>query len=546
MIGTIRKHSGKLWAFIITATIISFIYWGAGPSGGTGGGGGGQSSTLGMIYGKKVTQDDYDGAKRDFVLSYWFRSGTWPDKGAITPAQLEQEIYLSLLFAQKAEKLGIHVSDDDVAAAASQRLQAMGRNGQPVPLDALMSQALTPAGFTVADFYTYVRHDLIVQQLIQTMGLPGLMVTPQEATAAYQHDHEELSAQVVFFSLSNYVASVKITPAIIGQFYTNYQAAYRLPDRVQVNYVVFDATNYLPKARVEFTNLTDVVEANFQKVGDTYHGAKSAAEARAKITAELLQSRAVADAKRDADEFASQVFEAEPTNAPATPDVLTAVAVRQKLALNQTAPFAKDTGPNELENSINFTKAAFDLTADIPVSEPVVEGDLIYVMALAQTLPSRVPSFEEMRGRAATDYQLREAALLAQRDGAEFYHILTNQMTAGHSSFAAACVSLGRQPMSLPPFSIITQELPELGDHATLGQIKQAAFTTAVGKPSPFESTQDGGFVVFVQSKLPVDQSTMAADLPQFTLGMRRQRENEAFAQWYQSEANTYLQMPKP
>ena len=32
MIGTIRKHSKWLWAVIITATIISFVYWGAGSS----------------------------------------------------------------------------------------------------------------------------------------------------------------------------------------------------------------------------------------------------------------------------------------------------------------------------------------------------------------------------------------------------------------------------------------------------------------------------------------------------------------------------------
>ena len=37
----------------------------------------------------------------------------------------------------------------------------------------------------------------------------------------------------------------------------------------------------------------------------------------------------------------------------------------------------------------------------------------------------------------------------------------------------------------------------------------------------------------------------MAADLPQFIQSMRRQRQNEAFAEWYQTEANSVLQMPK-
>ena len=544
MIGTIRKHSGWLWAVIITATIISFIYWGAGPSRNSGGGGGG--SNLGSVYGKKVTREEYATARNDFYLNYFFRSGTWPDKAAITPTQLEQEIYLSLMFTKKAEKLGIHVSEDAVAAAASQRLQAMGRNGQAVPLDALVSQALAPYGFTAADFESFIRHDLIVQQLIQATGLPGELVTPQEATAAYQHDHEELSSQIVFFTQSNYVASVKVTPEIIHQFYTNYQAAYRLPDQVQINYVVFNATNYLAKSKAEWakTNFTDVVEANFQKVGETYRGSKSPAEARAKISDELVEARAVSYAKKDAFDFANQVFAAEPTNGAATPAALATVATQQGLTLHQTAPFAKETGPDEIENPAHFIKAAFELTSDNPVSEPVAEGDLIYVLALAKSLPSRVPSFDEIHLRVANDYQQREASMIAQQAGSQFYHMLTNQIASG-KSFAAACAGLGHQPVVLPPFSIGTEELPELDEHASLGQVKQAAFTTPVGKPSPFEPTADGGFILLVQSKLPVDQSKLAADLPQFTQTLRRERENEAFVQWYQSEANNSLHIPK-
>ena len=40
------------------------------------------------------------------------------------------------------------------------------------------------------------------------MGLTGELITPQEAAAVYQREHQELSAQIVFFSASNYLASV--------------------------------------------------------------------------------------------------------------------------------------------------------------------------------------------------------------------------------------------------------------------------------------------------------------------------------------------------
>ena len=83
--------------------------------------------------------------------------------------------------------------------------------------------------------------------------------------------------------------------------------------------------------------------------------------------------------------------------------------------------------------------------------------------------------------------------------------------------------------------------MPELGDHAQLGQLKQAAFTTAPGKISPFVPTADGGFILYVQSLLPVDESKKAADFPQYLAQARRARQNEAFNLWLNTELNREL-----
>ena len=66
-------------------------------------------------------------------------------------------------------------------------------------------------------------------------------------------------------------------------------------------------------------------------------------------------------------------------------------------------------------------------------------------------------------------------------------------------------------------------------------------FSTPVGKASRFEETGDGGFIVFVQSQLPMDQAAMNAGLPRFTAALREQRQTEAFYQWLNLEANRQL-----
>ena len=390
---------------------------------------------------------------------------------------------------------------------------------------------------TAEDFQSFVREDLIIEQLQQAIGQTGGLITPQEAVAAYQRDHQELSAQIVFFSASNYLSSVTATPAAVAQFYTNYLAEYRVPDRVQVGYVAFEVSNFLAQARAEWakTNFDAVVENYFRQVGADYENSKSPAEARAKIREDLIRGRAAGDARQQANEFASAVFGQEP----ARPENLAAVARQKGLTVHLTAPFAANFGPEEFTAPPGFIKAAFGLTPDEPFAGPVAGPDAVYVLAFDKQLPSEIPPLDQIRARVTRDYQLRNATLLARQAGTNFVHTLTG-MTADRG-FAALCVSAGLHPQVLPAFSLSTREMPELGDQAELNQLKQAAFTTPLGKTSNFQPTSDGGFVVYVQSRLPVDQAKMRADLPQYLIAFRRARSSEAFNLWANLEANRQL-----
>jgi hypothetical protein len=537
MIGTIRKHSKWLWLIIIVATVISFVFWGASPSR-MGRGADYTSGDLGSIYGHKVTPDAYHAARIGFYFFYWFRTGEWPDKNQnLSGAEEAQQVYVRLMLAQKANDLGIYVNDDQVVAAANEVLRSIGRDGRAVPLGEFVKQVLQPKGLTAGDFENYVRQSLVMQQLQQAIGLTGELITPQEAAAAYQRDHQELSTQIVFFSASNFLSSVTVTPAAVAQFYTNYLAEYRLPDRVQVSYVAFELTNYLAQAKAEWakTNFDTVVEDYFRQVGANYENSKSPAEAKDKIREELIRARAGSAARKEANEFASAVFSQEP----ARPENLAAVAKQKGLSVHVTAPFAGKFGPEEFTAPPGLTKAAFGLTSEEPFAGPIAGPTAAYVLAFNKLLPSEIPSLDQIRERVTREYQLQAATLLARRAGTNFVHTLTG-MTANRS-FASLCVAAGLQPQVLPAFSLSTQELPELGERAELNQLKQAVFTTSVGKASDFVATSGGGFVVYVQSRLPIDQAKMNSDLAQYTTALCRERQNEAYGQWINLEASRQL-----
>ncbi|MGH7989605.1 MAG: peptidyl-prolyl cis-trans isomerase, partial [Limisphaerales bacterium] len=370
-------------------------------------------------------------------------------------------------------------------------------------------------------------------------GLTGELITPQEAATAYRREYQELSAQIVFFSASNYLAQVAATPAAVAQFYTNYLAEYRLPDRVQVSYVEFNISNYLAQAKAELakTNFDEQVDAIYNQYGaQAFPDEKTPEAAKAKIREMLIRRNALTVARAKADEFANTVFAIDP----AKPENLATVAKQKGFAVHVTAPFDKQYGPAEFAAPEDFTKITFGLSPDEPFSSPITGPDGVYVIAFDKQLPSEIPPFEQIHARVTQDFQMHAATLLAQNAGTNFVRTLTNA-PAGGKSFSATCLAAGLKPETLPPFSLSTKELPELAGRAELSQFKRAAFTAQVGHASDFDETDDGGFVVFVQSQLPVDETKMDSDLPQFTAALRRTRESEAFNQWLMREANQSL-----
>jgi hypothetical protein len=539
MIGTIRKHSALLWWSIIPLTIISFVvFMGSGPM--RSGSGSRRGSGYGTIYGKPVTAETYAAARNEFFIYYWLHSGAFPDKDPnFKPADLERETYVRLMLTEKARALGIHVSEEALVAGANELLRSLGRSGQAVPMSEFLKRVLQPEGLDVPDFQRFVRDDLVIQQLVQTLGLAGALVPPQEAGQLYDREHQEVSAQAVFFSATNYLAQVAVTPAAVAQFYSNNMAVYREPDRVQVNYLAYDLTNYFAAAEQKLgkTNIASQAEAYYAQHGlEAVPDAKTPEEAKAKIRELILRQGAQAAAGEQAKQFVTELFAMDPVS----PENLVTLAKKNGLAVRTTAPFAATFGPEEFPAPAELTKIAFKLDTNSPFSKPIAGPEAVYVIGLAKELPSAIQPLDQIHARVVQDFQNREAALFAQRAGTNFYHTAAVQMAAG-KTFAQAAVAAGQAPQVLTPFSLSSTEVPEAGDHAELNQLKQAAFTTPAGRLSNFFPTADGGFILFVQSLLPMDEGRKNTEMPQFLAQVRRGRENEAFNLWLQTEANREL-----
>ena len=537
MFGTIRKHQTWLWAFIIAAMIIGLVAFfnpAARNSGQRGG------ANLGLIDGQSISEEDYVNADHEVNLQFFLRYGNWPEADAKRLGFDEQrETYLRLFIVKKLKDNGIHVDAAAVARTANAILNSMGR-GTPVTLEDFVQKILAPRGMSADDFERFIRHELGREELFSVLGVSGKLITPAEAETLYVREKQEISASAAFFSASNYLASVgQITPQMVGQFYTNQMAAYRLPDRMTVSYVKFDITNFLAEADQQIAKMTNfnlLVDQIYRQRGTNYYKSATVDDAKAKIREEVRHKFASDAALKKANDFATDLFNMQPQR----PENLMALAKSNGLAAKISEPFSADYPPDEIGPVKNFTETAFALTADDPFSQPLVGSDAVFVIALGKKIPSEVPSLDSIRSRVEEDAKMTQALMLARRAGVQFANALTNGLAQG-KTFAGICTDAKVKPTALPPFSLGTQELPELNEQMPLNQLKQIAFNTPSGKSSGFIPTREGGAVLFVKERLPVDTAQMRKDLPAFINSVRQARENEAINFWYSREATKSL-----
>jgi hypothetical protein len=534
MIGTLRRHSQSLWWIIIVAIIITFVYWGSQSSRNEGAGG---DSEYGTLAGRSLTPLLMENTRREVRLYHLFATGNFPGGSRSIPGfDVEREAYNRLLVIFKAADLGVKVSDEAAFKAASDRLRAVG-GGQPVPLAEFEMRILAPERLTVADFERFVRNELAIQQFVTLVGVAGQLVPPQEVEALYRRDYQQLAVQAAFFHAASNLSSIVETPEKLSEFYTNQQARYRLPERAQVSFVRFPISNYVAQAQQELaqiTNLTELIEARLEELGTNYLSLGATPEAaKTKMREDALRQAMFKAANDDAKKFDNRLYDLKE---PLTPEVFATLAKAAGLTPEVTPPFTRDEPPAGLDVVGKFAQQAFALTADQPLCEPLGGENSLYVIAYNRHLPSEQPPFDSVKTRVTEDYRFIESAMKAREQGLAFLATATNSVAAGQS-FATIGAKAGAKIMTLPPLAMSTRQLDEIEGQLDLSMLKRAAFATSPGQVGPVLPTADGVAVIYVQSKLPLDENMMRTNLPSFTREVHQVRRNEVFQEWFRREA---------
>ena len=544
MFASIRRHQKWLWFLIIAVVILSFVVFFS-PTARYDRGARGGDTDLGTIDGKPIARDQFIATYRESLLSYLFRYGEWPTKDAMSRQMdydADAETRNRLLLLQRVHDLGIHVADDAAANWIANSPVFKDRekgNFRKDSYDMFVKNKLAEAGLSETDFHRFARHEAAIQHLAAVVGGHGKLVSTAEAEMLFRQENEMASVSLVVLANTNYLASVKVTPDEIARFYTNRMSMYRTPERVQVSYVRFMATNFTAEAEqqlVSNTNLNQQLDQIYLQRGVNFFveadgKPMAAAAAKEKIKGELKTELSLRAARRAAAAFAEELFAAKP----ATEATLEKLAQTKKLLSGVTAPFDQFNGPAEFRVLDQFTQAAFKLSTEEPFSVPLPDQDSVFVIALKKRVPSEVPPLDSLRERVTSDFRQSQAREASRKAGELFQAAATNMIASG-KSFQDAAAASKLTVITPSAFNKSTRALADLDPRVDLQNLKNAAFRLAPGEVSSFVSTADGGFVVYLRSLAPADDATVKAELPKFIQSLQQRRQMQAFNDWFLKE----------
>jgi len=369
MTNTFRRHHKTIMWIIIVGTILSFVYYLFPTARNQNGGGGGsvRSVPAGYIDNEPITQAQFAMAMREAKVAVRMRQGQWPSSQEVSQA-LPNIAFQQLYIAAKLKELNLDVPLEATALYTRKLFGVPAGQGLPKDkYDDFVKTVLNEQGkVDEDDFYHWVRDQVGAELLIRLYGMNGDLITSKEAEFFFRRDHELMSVELARFSLTNYTAQVVPTAQEIGEFYTNQQADYGLPEREQLNYIYFNLTNYLPAADLALAALTNLdaeidqtYQANLIKdpayYKDEAGNPLSAEAAKTKMKADFrLQMLARTAAQTNAMQLTKQFFDERKkgqaiTNQLITKAELEKFAASNKLAVVTTPPFDQEHPPQELQ-----------------------------------------------------------------------------------------------------------------------------------------------------------------------------------------------------
>jgi peptidyl-prolyl cis-trans isomerase D len=533
--------------------------------------------SVGRVNGENITTAAYSGAVERAFAQYEQERGSRPqtDEEAV---RVQNEAYDALvadvLINQEIRKRGIRALDEEILLqvrsnppAEVRKMEAFQTNGQFDHEKYLA--ALSDSRYDWTSLEYYVRQQIPRLKLEQEI-VSGVRVTEAEVRDLYARQNDKVKVTYAFFGPNDFMdREIPSSEEDLRAFYDAGSENYRVPDRVRLRCVRWPKTpsaedeavirEQVDEIRTElaqggdFAELAGVYsedEGTREKGGDlgsfgrgemvkefedaafSLKVGEVSGPVRTKYGFHLIKVEG-----REGDRVSARhiLIKLEPSrrtledlwNAAAAFDSLAldkgleAAAGEEGLEATTTEPFAKGGYIPGVGRSEQLSTTAFE-EPEGAVFGPVEVSDAYLVCQIAEKVPSRVESFEEVQDRVKSDFEVQKRRELARARADQ----VAAAVAAGRPLEQAVPAASIRQA---GPFSEATAAGGVTGDPAFVGTV----FVLPVGKTSGVVETQSGYVVARVDERVPFSEEEYGKQKDMLRARLLQQKQQQAFGIWF-------------
>ena len=552
-------QSRLLWASFLVIIIFTFVVWGMRSPGASKRAR--EQMSAGQLYGKYVSQEEFRGAYFNTYMSVVLMVGRPLDMTRDLDKELRAAAWRRLATLKKAADLGITATEDEVVATI-QHHPGFADEGRfnPNRYMAFVQNMLAPMGFSSSQFEDHIRQEIVMQKL-QAMIRPTILVSPSEIMRAYSSLTDKFSVEYVVITTNDVMKEVKVTEEDAEKFFNADPKFFTIPEKVRVKYVRIpvddflaivttniteeDALAYYDEHIEDYTVTNEVAvtaKKDADKEADTNETASASnvvAQVTNKVTTlafdqvktnimTILQRSAARDlASEAATDFAVSLAPDRDDNSIPFEEAVSNAS--RKLEVGTAGPFALREKVEGIDApAFNHTAFALKKTPEEYFSDAVVGSNYVYVIALEEKIPARVPEYKEVAEEvmeAATENAIADA--LAKK-APEVRDAVTKAL-ADDKTFASA----------LKPFKLKAEKLENFS--ATSRDVTNEYFDTIVsgilthneGEVTDVLPTETGEvLVVYVAHRTPGLAGGLETLKPQIIETIKRQRVRLLYDDW--------------
>ncbi|WP_395826239.1 SurA N-terminal domain-containing protein [Collimonas sp.] len=260
----VRTHQRLMQFLLLLLIIPSFALVGLQSYSSFGDSDSDSDSTVAKVAGQPITHQDWDAALRDQMSRMQQAFGERFDPKMLETPEAKQGVLDNLIWqrvlAATATRKRLTVSDP----VLQQTILGMFPNlvGADGKFDSkLFNQLLAAQGMTQVSYAARLRQDLAMQQL--SGAVQATAFTPKTvATRLSDIGDQEREVQELLFKARDYAAQVKVTDAMLQDYYAKNAKEFEIPERIKAEYVVLDSAAAAAQVTVSDADIKSYYDSN--------------------------------------------------------------------------------------------------------------------------------------------------------------------------------------------------------------------------------------------------------------------------------------------